>query len=211
MTQQRTITKVLAGEEDLLLRGKDIADTVTQERNSGDVPVTSLSLAVIVADIAALRNQSPEFYTIALTRGGSTDADKSEGEFIWNDNEAGADDGHNIILVVGIATGRWVRSQYGSVNSALTATPGGGQADAALLSRELNAVLTVATAADSVKVPPAVPGLVCHIVNKSANPMDVFPSSGDFLDVAAVNIQASLAAGAKITYRAIDGGTWVSF
>ena len=116
-----------------------------------------------------------------------------------------------IIAVVGIATGRWVRTHRGSVNPSVTATPGGSQADAAVLDRELNAILTVATAADSVKLPLAKAGMVCHIVNKSANPCDVFPGSGDFLDVALVNVAASLAAAAKISYRAIDDATWVSF
>ena len=211
MTQQRVITKVLAGQEDLLLKGEGVADTVTQTRNSGDVAVTPISVAIVLDLIADLRNQTSEFFTMALTKGGTAIGDNVEGTWFWDVDEAGADDSTNIIAVVGVATGRWVRTHYGSVNPSIAATPGGGQADAAELDRELNAILTVATAADSVKLPLAKAGMVCYIVNKSANPCDIFPGSGDFLDTALVNVQASLAAGAKISYRAIDDATWVSF
>ena len=211
MTTQRAITKVLAGEEDLLLRGLDVASSITQTRNSGDVPITPISVAVVAALISDLRTQAPTFYTMALTTGGTAIGDNVEGIWFWDVDETGADDSTNIIAVVGIATGRWVRTHRGSVNPSVTATPGGGQGDAAVLDRELNAILTVATAADSVKLPLAKAGMVCHIVNKSANPCDVFPGSGDFLDVALVNVAASLAAAAKISYRAIDDATWVSF
>lgn len=209
--QQRIITKVLAGEEDLLLKGDGVEDTVTQTRNSGDVPITPISVAVVLDLVADLRNQAPTFYTMALTKGGTAIGDNVEGVWFWKVDEAGADDSTNIIAVVGVATGRWVRTHHGSVNASITAYPGGGQANAVELDRELNAILTVATSGDSVKLPLAKAGMSAHIVNKSANPCDVFPGSGDFLDTALVNVQASLAAGAKISYRAIDDATWVSF
>ena len=206
MTQQRTITKVLAGEEDLLLRGEGVDATATQTRHSGDLPITALSLAVVVEDIAELRTKPATFFTLAFTRSALV-----AGSFYWDIDESGADDGTNIIQVAGVATGRWVRTHRGSVNPSITAFAGGGQASAVELDRELNAILTVATVGDSVKLPSAQAGMVIHIVNKAANSVDVFPGTGDFLDVAAVNIAAALAGAAKISYRAIDDATWVSF
>ncbi len=211
MGQQRTITKVLAGEEDLLLRGVGVAATATQTRYSGALPITALSLAVVVGLITDLRNQPSTFYTMALTRGATSVGDNVEGIFLWDPNVSTADDGTNVIQVAGVATGRWVRTHRGSVNPSLTAYAGGAQANAVDLDRELNAVLTVATTGDSGKLPLAQAGMVIHIVNKGANSMDVFPNVGDFLDTALVDVAAPLAAGAKISYRAIDASTWVSF
>ncbi len=206
----RTFTRVLAGEEDLLLRGEGVAQQATQTRKSGSLPITALSLAVVVADIAELRTKQSILYTMALTRGGTSQGDNVEGVFYWDINVSTADDGVNVIQVAGVSTGRWVRTHRGSVNPSLTAFATGGQGSAVLLNREMNKITTVATTGDSVKLPPAQAGMVIHIKNRGANAVDVFPALGDFLDVALVNIAASLAVGAAISYRAIDEATWES-
>jgi len=210
MATVRTFTRVLGGEEDLLLRGEGVAQQVTQTRKSGNLPVTALSLAVVVADIAELRTKQSTLYTMAMTRGATSLGDNVEGIFYWDINVSTTDDGVNVIQVAGVSTGRWIRTHRGSVNPSLTAFATGGQGSAVLLDREMNKLTTVATAGDSVKLPPAQAGMVVHIKNRGANAADIFPASGDFLDAALVNIAASLGVGAAITYRAIDGATWES-
>lgn len=56
----------------------------------------------------------------------------------------------------------------------ITATPGGGQANALLLPAAINRIAVVATAADSVMLPPATGGNQIQILNFGANSLQVF-------------------------------------
>lgn len=56
----------------------------------------------------------------------------------------------------------------------IIANAGGGQANATRLGHGVNSVDTVASGADSVMLPPAIPGAACRILNNTATAMQVF-------------------------------------
>jgi hypothetical protein len=89
----------------------------------------------------------------------------------------------------------------------ITAFATGGQASATQLTTEINEISTVATAADSVKLPSVAAGMVVRIINNGAEACAVFPFTSDNLG-AGVNTSASLAAGAGITYAGYDSVNW---
>jgi hypothetical protein len=64
----------------------------------------------------------------------------------------------------------------------VTANPGGGQANAFQLTRQNNRITTVASPADSIKLPPALPGLELVVVNHGTNSMQVFGQGTDVVD-----------------------------
>lgn len=82
---------------------------------------------------------------------------------------------------------------------ALTALAGGGQAGATPLVNGINHVTTVATAADSLMLPPAVPGALVIVRNDGANAAQVF-----------ANTQSSLPSGDEDTINGTAGETGVS-
>lgn len=93
----------------------------------------------------------------------------------------------------------------------LTAAAGGGQANALQLTRESNHVSTVATAADSVKLPVAKPGMWITVQNAAAaNAMNVFPSSGDAINALAADTAISVAANKVIDFYCTSPGKWGS-
>lgn len=69
-------------------------------------------------------------------------------------------------------------SNQQQTSATLTAFAGGGQASATQLIYGLNVVGTVATTADSVKLPPCVLGAILYVTNNGANSMTVFGGSG---------------------------------
>src|SRR5438105_7298913 len=106
--------------------------------------------------------------------------------------------------------------------SGIIAFAGGGQANATVLGVGINNVETVATAADSVQLPLAIPGTTCTINNATANACQVFgnPSNpnnagaGDTIAIQASNTQVatgtgvSHAAASVATYSCIKMGQW---
>lgn len=102
-----------------------------------------------------------------------------------------------------------VLSQENSAQDAITAFAGGGQASARLLTRTINRITTVATAADSVKLPVAVPGMQVTVINAAAaNAMNVFPATGGFINALAVNTALSVAANKAIVFVCPVAGRW---
>lgn len=97
---------------------------------------------------------------------------------------------------------------YHTVADGLTAHAGGGQVSALQLSASINTVSTVATAADSVKLPSAVPGLKITVTNASANSMQVFGVSPDTINGVATGTGVALAAGKTATYFSTVDGAW---
>lgn len=69
-----------------------------------------------------------------------------------------------------------------SAADGLTAHAGGTQAAALQLAAVINRVATVATAADSVKLPLAVAGAICIIVNDAANALQAFGAGTDTIN-----------------------------
>ena len=100
-------------------------------------------------------------------------------------------------------------SDGGSTANAITAAAGGGQANAVLLSSTYNRVTTVATAADSVKLPAAKAGSRFYVFNKAAaNSLDVFPSTGDNINALAANAAYALAVTKGVGFYCMVDGTW---
>lgn len=100
---------------------------------------------------------------------------------------------------------------YGSVANGLTAKAGGGQSGATPLTAQINRVTTVATAADSVVLPAAVPGLEITVINAAAsNSMNLFPASGDAINALSANAAFAVAAGKTATLYCAVAGTWHS-
>ena len=97
----------------------------------------------------------------------------------------------------------------GTAKNGITAAAGGGQANAVLLTDTFNRVTTVATAADSVKLPPAKPGMCMLVANAAAaNSMNVFPSTGDSINALAANTALAMAANARAEFFCAAEGVW---
>lgn len=98
-----------------------------------------------------------------------------------------------------------------SALSGITARAGGGQALATPLTRAMNRVTTVATAADSVRLPVAIAGMTVIVINAAAaNAMNVFPATGGFINALAVNTALSVVANRTVMFVCAVDGTWNS-
>lgn len=95
-----------------------------------------------------------------------------------------------------------------STANGITAKAGGGQADATALTATYNRVTTVATAADSVKLPSAVAGSRVVVFNKAASSLNVFPSSGDAINALSADAAYALAATKGAEFICMVNGTW---
>lgn len=78
----------------------------------------------------------------------------------------------------------WVRSLTKKVGAGLTATAGGGEANALRLTSDISEVSTVATGGDSVKLPTVGNdiGRQAIIINHGANSLDIFPDNAGSSD-----------------------------
>lgn len=104
-----------------------------------------------------------------------------------------------------------VVNAFASASNALTAYAGGGQANATALPSAINRVTTVASAADSVKLPAATAGLMVTVINAAAtNAMNVFPATGEIINALSANTALSVAANKAITFYCAVAGTWNS-
>jgi len=110
---------------------------------------------------------------------------------------------------------------YGTFSTvdSITAFAGGGQASAVLLTAMQNRVTTVGSAGDSVRLPPAVPGMEITVINAAAaNSMNVFPASqaqggksgGDAINALSQNTQFAVASNKVATFYCCTLGTWHS-
>jgi hypothetical protein len=94
----------------------------------------------------------------------------------------------------------------------ITAHAGGGQGSAYQLTKRVSAVATVATLADSVKVPAATVGREGYIVNTGNNACDVFPQTGENWVNSAANAAISLPSGYTLNYYCTSAGSyWFQF
>lgn len=91
----------------------------------------------------------------------------------------------------------------------ITAFATGGQANAVQLTTRFNRVTTVGTAADSVKLPPAIAGRSIVVINAAAaNSMNCFPSSGDAINALAADAAFAVAANKTVEFFCVVTGTW---
>lgn len=100
-----------------------------------------------------------------------------------------------------------IRDMY-SAASGIVAHAGGGQADATVLAASFNRVATVATAADSVKLPAALPGMSLVVANRGANSMNVFPATGGTINALSANAAFAMAANATALFVCAQAGAW---
>lgn len=92
----------------------------------------------------------------------------------------------------------------------ITAFAGGGQANATILTAEINYIDTVATANDSVKLVVSALGKRVVIFNDGANAVNIFPASGGAIDALGANAAYSLAAGASREFYGKSATLWKS-
>ena len=128
-------------------------------------------------------------------------------------NKAQMEDGSlsptfNNLTVEGTVTATGLTTD--SVDPAITAHAGGGQDTATALTKNLNIVTTVATAADSVTLPAASAGLRITIVNLGANALAVFPYTSDSINDAAADASVSQDPETSVTYNCYTGVLWES-
>ena len=90
----------------------------------------------------------------------------------------------------------------------LTAKAGGGQSGATALTGNVNKVTTVASANDSVLLPPAVVGRRVSVRNGAANSLNAFPQSGEAINEGAANAAFAVTAGKTAIFEAVASGLW---
>lgn len=103
-----------------------------------------------------------------------------------------------------------VAFKLGSTEDSIVAKAGGGQATARQLTCEFNRVITVATTADSVKLPVSVPGMDVMIINDGANSLQAFGFGTDTIDGVATGTGVPLAAASRCNYMCVTAGKWQS-
>lgn len=104
------------------------------------------------------------------------------------------------VVITGVAN--W------SAVDALTAHAGGGQSSATALTKTVNRVTTVATAADSVTLPVSQAGMMVAVVNSGANSMQVFGTTPDTINAAATGTGVAQAAAKTALYVCPVAGKW---
>lgn len=92
--------------------------------------------------------------------------------------------------------------------SGLVAHAGGGQASATKMVADINHFATVATAADSGALPPAVAGRRITVINRGASSMQVFGQGSDTINGVAAGTGVAQAAGVKAIYECPVAGQW---
>ncbi len=95
-----------------------------------------------------------------------------------------------------------------SLTATATAFAGGGQGSATQLTSGFNNITTVATAADSVKLPAAVAGASVTVKNNGAANLAVFPATGDTIDGGSANASITLLPGVEKTFVAMNTTNW---
>lgn len=90
----------------------------------------------------------------------------------------------------------------------ITATAGGGQTNAYQITSQTARVTVVATANDSVQLPPSTPGLEVLVINHGNNPMQVFGQGSDQIDDVASNVGVSQMQNSFVLYSCAGVGSW---
>jgi len=98
-----------------------------------------------------------------------------------------------------------------SVQNGLTAKAGGGQGGGPTIGSKIVRVTTVATAADSITLPAALAGNEITVINAAAaNAMNIFPATGEQINILGANAALSLAVNKTITFYCAVAGQWNS-
>lgn len=99
-----------------------------------------------------------------------------------------------------------------AVDSSIVATPSGTITTSYLLTASINRVITVATAADGVRLPACKAGLRVTVINAAAaNAMNVFPNvSTETINALSGGTAISVAANKSINFDCAIDGKWYS-
>lgn len=97
-----------------------------------------------------------------------------------------------------------------SFANGITANATQTQAAATQLTAEVNRITTVATSGDGVKLPASVPGLTVYVINKGANPMQVYGLGADLIDSVAAATGVSQMQSSMVIYSCTVTGQWDS-
>jgi hypothetical protein len=90
----------------------------------------------------------------------------------------------------------------------ITAFAGGGQTGATPITTEVARVTTVATAGDSILLPPAVQGLTLMIINHGARSMTVFGTGADMIDDQAAATGVTQMVNSVVIFLCTTAGRW---
>jgi len=97
-----------------------------------------------------------------------------------------------------------------AVQDALTAFATGGQSSATAITKDIAVFSTVATAADSGKLPTSSAGLHIIVYNRGSNAMALFPATGDAIDGLSANSSISIPSGDSIAASCRAAGQWIT-
>lgn len=97
-----------------------------------------------------------------------------------------------------------------SAQDNITAHAGGGQVAAFPLTSQTSRITIVATAGDSVLLPPSTPGLELLVINHGANAMQVYGSGTDTVDDQPTATGVSHMANSLVIYTCAAAGAWYS-
>lgn len=98
----------------------------------------------------------------------------------------------------------------GSFQTGITAFAGGGQANATEIDSEYAIVSTVATAADSVKLPSAIVGRTVVVYNDASNSLDLFPQTGEQIESLGANNAIAIAGQSSRRFVCTTATNWRS-
>lgn len=108
---------------------------------------------------------------------------------------------------VGFGPDRYLTDEM-STQTGVVAFAGGGKASATPITAANVVVATVATAADSILLPPALAGARLMIRNSAANAMQVFGQGNDTINAVATATGVSQAATSSALYFCVADGAW---
>lgn len=111
-------------------------------------------------------------------------------------------------LVSGTTLNRLFGFPVVSSQNAVTAHAGGGQTNALPTTAQITNISVVATTADSVKLPPALPGMSRTLINSATNSMQVFGTGADTINAVATATGVAQAGGVTTTYFCPVAGQW---
>ncbi len=204
----------------------DDVNLLENQQSNGESQQNSLTKLVtafaVQAHVIARQNSPPAVIESAVYMVGDTPAGDWSA-FDTDDLAIGLDGGwHELDPFVGLTIIRedlnnaeftydgatWVERR--SAVTVAIAALGSTQGAAAALTTRINEVTTgTASSADGVRLPAALAGLEIIVINAHASiAIDVFPATGDDIDLGSVNVAVTLALGETGHFFAVDTTSW---
>jgi hypothetical protein len=178
--------------------------TVATAGDSVMLPASAPGLTIILANAAAKPMQvfgaGTDTIDGAATAVGVTQMQGSS--VIYSCTTAGA------WFTNGIGTGYSGSFPTVSSTDGLTAHAGGTQAAALLLTTAINRVTTVASVADSIKLPASAPGMQITAINAATNSMQVYGSGTDTINAVATATGVAVPGGKTANFYCTLAGAW---